>query len=108
MSLKHAQPLDVIDLHERDAARGAGVSTSLLKVAHLQLMRLVLPAGHALPEHHVPGEITIQCLSGEVDVITPARTCRLAPDTLVMLPAAEPHRVQAHADSVLLVTVLRP
>ncbi len=106
MALKHAQPLEVIDLHASDAQRDTGISVSLLKTQHLQLMRLVLAAGHALPEHHVPGDITIQCLAGDVDVQTPARTCRLGAGTVVMLPAAEPHQVLAHADSVLLVTVL--
>ena len=108
MALKHAQPLEVIELKATDEARGTAVSSSLLKTPHLQLLRVVLGAGHTLPEHHVPGEITIQCLSGEVDVATPSRTCRLAAGALVMLPAAEPHRVQAHRDAVLLVTVLHP
>lgn len=108
MALKHAQPLEVIDLHATDEAHGTAVSCSLLKTPHLQLMRVVLAAGQALPEHHVPGEITVQCLSGDADVATPSRTCRLVPGCLVMLPAAEPHRVQAHQDTVLLVTVLHP
>ena len=84
------------------------ISSSLLKTPHLQLLRIVLAAGHALPEHHVPGEITVQCISGEADVLTPSRTCRLIAGALVMLPAAEPHCVQAHLDTVLLVTVLHP
>lgn len=108
MALKHAQPLEVIDLHATDATRGTAFSSSLLKASHLQLLRVVLEAGHALPEHHVPGEITIQCLSGEADVAISSRTCRLVAGSLVMLPAAEPHRVHAHRDTVLLVTVVFP
>ena len=69
-------------------------------------MRIVLAAGYALHDHHVPGEITIQCLSGEADVITPSRTCRLASGGLVMLSAAQPHCVQARLDTLPLVTVL--
>ncbi|AOS80755.1 MULTISPECIES: cupin domain-containing protein [unclassified Hydrogenophaga] len=108
MALKHAQPLEIIDLHATDESRGTAISSSLLKTPHLQLLHVVLAAGHALPEHHVPGEITIQCISGEADVVTPATSCRLVAGTLVMLPAAEPHRVQAHLDTALLVTVLHP
>jgi quercetin dioxygenase-like cupin family protein len=106
MALKHSQPLEVIDLHAMDQAQGTAVSSSLLKTPHLQLMRVVLAAGQSLPEHHLPDEITVQCLSGEADVATPSRTCRLVPGCLVMLPAAEPHCVQAHRDTVLLVTML--
>ncbi|WP_066272788.1 cupin domain-containing protein [Hydrogenophaga palleronii] len=107
MALKHAQPLEVINLLVTDETRGTEVSSSLLKTPHLQLMRVVLAAGHALPEHHVPGEITIQCLSGEADVVTPSRTCRLASGSLVMLPSEEAHGVLAQRDTVLLITVLR-
>ena len=108
MALKHAQPLEGINLHATEEARGTAASSSLLKTRHLQLLRVVLEAGHSLPEHHVPGEITIQCLSGEADVATPSCTCRLVAGALVMLPAAEPHGVQAHQDTVLLVTVMHP
>lgn len=108
MALKHAQPLECIDLHASDMQRGTTISSSLLKTAHLQLIRIVLLAGRALPEHHVAGEITIQCIAGEADIVTPSGSCRLASGMLVMLPAGEPHRVQTHMDTVLLVTVLLP
>lgn len=106
MALKHAQPLEVIKLFATDAERGTAASSSLLKTPRLQLIRVVLAAGHALPEHQVEGEITIQCLAGEAEIATPTHTCRLTSETLVMLPAAEPHRVLAHSDAVLLVTVV--
>lgn len=108
MALKHALPLEVIQLNTADDDPASAVSSSLLKTPHLQLMKVLLKAGHALPEHHVPGEITIQCLSGLVDVTTPGRTAHLSAGTLLMLPAAEPHGVHAQADAVLLVTLVRP
>lgn len=109
MAIEHAQPLDliVLDPNPESPQHGTVLSTSLLRESGLQLMRLVLPAGHSLPEHHVPGEVTIQCLSGEADVIVPERSCRLRPGTLMMLPPGKPHRVQAQAATVLLVTVVR-
>lgn len=101
MALTHAKPLDVIAL-----LQGADVSTSLLKTAQLQLMRLVLPAGSSLPEHHVAGELTLQCLQGRCEVATPTCTRALAAGDLLVLPAGEPHSVQAAADTVLLLTVV--
>lgn len=106
MALKHAQPDDVIDLRHGVEPAEAAVSTSLLRTRNLQLLRLVLAAGQEMPEHRVAGEATIQCLQGEVDVRTPTRVCRLTPGTLVMLQGGEPHSVQAHAEAVLLVTLL--
>lgn len=104
MALKHAQLLEVIDLLA--VAAQSAKAVSLLKTEHLQLMRIVLAAGQALPEHHVTGEVTIQCVSGEVAVCTPGRMNRLVAGQMIVLPAAEPHSVQATVDSVLLVTAL--
>ena len=106
MALPHAQPLDVIDVRPLDAGLQAAVTTSLLKTPALQLMRLVLRAGHGLPQHSVSGAITIHCLEGEAAVTTPSRHCELRPGHLVMLSGSEPHAVKATTDASLLVTVL--
>lgn len=107
MALRHAHPLEAIDLHASDEQRGTHASSSLLRTDGLQLMQLVLPAGHELPQHHVPGELTIQCVTGEAVVTTPHASCRLGPGQLVALPEQEPHAVRALADSTLLVTLIR-
>jgi quercetin dioxygenase-like cupin family protein len=106
MALPHAQPLDVIDIHPLGAGLAEAVTTSLLKTPALQLMRVVLTAGHGLPMHHVPGAITVQCLEGEAVVTTPSRDCPLCAGQLVMLNGGEPHAVKAVTNASLLVTVL--
>jgi len=106
MALPHAHPLDVIDIRPLGAALRTTVTTSLLKTPSLQLMRLVLPAGQGVPEHHVAGSITVQCLEGDAIVKTPSRECRLGAGQLVMLEGGEPHAVKAVTDASLLVTVL--
>ena len=106
MALPHAEPLDIIDVRPLASGLRDAVTTSLLKTPSLQLMRLVLPAGQGLPEHSVPGAITVQCLEGEALVTTPSRTCHLQAGRLVMLAGGEPHAVRAVTDASLLVTVL--
>ena len=106
MALAHAQPLEMIDVRPLGPRLRESVTTSLLKTPTLQLMRLVLPAGQGLPEHQVPGAITVHCLEGEAVVTTPKRTCHLGAGQLVMLVGAEPHAVRAVTDASLLVTVL--
>lgn len=106
MALPHAQPLDVIDLRPLGPGLAGAVTTSLLKTPSLQLMRLVLSAGQGMPEHSVPGAITVLCLEGEAVVTTPSRRCPLGAGQLVMLEGGEPHAVQALTDASLLVTVL--
>lgn len=106
MALQHAQPLDVIDVRPLGAGLRDAVTSSLLKTQALQLMRLVLPAGHGLPEHSVAGSITVQCLEGEADITMPSRICKLRTGDLVVLEGREPHAVKAVSDSTLLVTIL--
>ena len=106
MALPHAHALDVIDVRPLAAGLLTEVTTSLLKTPELQLMRLVLRTGQGLPEHRVPGAITIHCLEGEAVVTTPGRRCELAAGRLVMLAGDEPHAVTAVTDSSLLVTVV--
>lgn len=106
MALQHAQPLDIIDLRPLGSGLRTAVTTSLLKTPSLQLMRLVLSAGQSMPEHSVPGAITVLCLEGEAVITTPSRSCHLGAGRLIMLDGGEPHAVRAVADTSLLLTVL--
>lgn len=106
MALKHAQPLEVIDLHPLGDGFKQAVTSSLLKTGSLQLMRLVLPAGQRVPQHQVAGAITVHCLEGQVVLTTPGRECTLAGGQLVMLEGGEPHALAAMTDASLLVTIL--
>ncbi|MEO8060736.1 MAG: cupin domain-containing protein [Burkholderiales bacterium] len=106
MALQHAQPLDIIDLRPLGPALQTAVTTSLLKTPSLQLMRVVLRAGQGMPEHRVPGSISVMCLEGDAIVTTPSRTCQLGAGRLVVLDGGEPHAVRAVTDASLLVTVL--
>jgi quercetin dioxygenase-like cupin family protein len=105
MALKHAQALEPIDVQPLNERLPQSVSTSLIKSQMLQLMRVVLRAGEHLAEHHVRGEITLQCLEGQARVDTPERRITLSAGQLVLLPAGEAHAVQALTDTSLLVTV---
>ena len=106
MALIHAQPFDVISLKPLAGKLREVKTHSLLKTRQLQLMRVVMAAGQSMPEHHVAGEITVQCLEGNVLISTPGRSCVLAAGELTVLPAQVPHGLKALADSSLLVTVL--
>jgi quercetin dioxygenase-like cupin family protein len=105
MALPHAQPFESIDLSPLGEQMREAVTSSLIKARSLQLMRIVMRAGEQLPMHHVRGEITLQCIEGNAVVLTPGRSIALAAGHVVLLPAAEPHAVQALADTTVLVTV---
>ena len=68
-------------------------------------MRLVLLAGKALPPHKVPGEITIHCLEGSLDVQLDDATVRLEAGELLFLARNAMHGVKAVTDASALVTI---
>lgn len=107
MALKHAALLEVIDLVSPGLVEQAG-NINLIRTPHLQLVRLNMAAGQRMPVHHVPGEITLHCLSGKVDIEVPSRVCSLRSGQVVVLGADEPHGLLAHEASVVLLTLLHP
>lgn len=107
MALKHANPLEVIDLfHRPDVEPEPPVSVSLLRTEAVQIIRLVLPAGHDMPSHHVHGVVTLQCLAGRVDVDAAGGRCTLEAGQLVMLAGDEPHSLHAPVAAVVLLTLM--
>lgn len=69
-------------------------------------MRLVLPTGKALPPHSVPGEVTIQCIEGRIDVTLDGRSHVLDAGTMLFLNRGAAHGVVAIEDSSALVTIV--
>ncbi|MEO8280747.1 MAG: cupin domain-containing protein [Ideonella sp.] len=105
MALEHAASGDIIDVRPLGAALHDHVSTAFFKSAQLELMHLVLPSGQALPDHTVPGEITLQCIEGLIEFATPTVTRQLSAGQLIHLAGGEPHRVLALTDSTALLTI---
>lgn len=88
---------------------GAGLASArtqaLFKAQHLEVIRLVLRQGHALPMHRVAGEITVQCLEGSIAVTTATGPHTLRAGQLLFLAGGDDHDVRALEDASALVTI---
>ena len=78
---------------------------ALLKARQLELVHLVLPAGHELPTHSAPGEITLYCIEGAMNLSTPDGHACLHAGDVVHLAAEMPHAVVALTDASALLTI---
>jgi quercetin dioxygenase-like cupin family protein len=105
MAQAHAASGDIIDVRPLGTALGQHVSTAFFKSAQMELVHLVLPVGKSLRQHRVPGEITLLCIEGSIDVTTPAVSRRLEAGQLLHLAGGEPHALRAVADSTALLTI---
>jgi quercetin dioxygenase-like cupin family protein len=106
MALEHHRPLQAIDVRPLGTALADAVTSSLLKIDELQLMRVVLRQGDALPEHAVDGAVTLLCLEGKATVTVPSGVRELPAGHVLVLPPGEPHAVMARQDCSLLITLL--
>ena len=65
-----------------------------------------ISAGHVIPGHAAPGNVTIRALEGYVTFFEDEISCELHSGEMVILEPASKHRLEAHEDSVLLVTLI--
>ena len=106
MALQHAVSGEKIALQRGDDDIAHFTSVALVKTEHMELIRLVLPTERPIPEHKVEGEVTLQCLEGEIAVDAHGRTVTLQPNEMLYLAGGEPHTIRATKDAVALMTIL--
>ncbi|HLT25331.1 MAG TPA: cupin domain-containing protein [Zeimonas sp.] len=107
MALRHATSGEIVDIPPLGEAIDDVPSTAIVRDDHVEVMRLVLPAGKTVPQHQVEGPITVQCLEGEVEVAAHNETKRLRPQQLMYLSGGVSHAFHALTDASVLVTVVR-
>jgi len=105
MALNHAEPGEPWDVRPLGHELAAAKTTALFKAEHLEVIRLVLLAGQELPPHKVAGEITLQCLEGELLIEVQSDRYRLPSGRMLYLTGGEVHKVVATQDSSALLTI---
>ena len=106
MALHHAVSGEKIALARGDEDIAFFTSVALAKTEHMELIRLVLPVERPMPEHKVDGEMTLQCLEGEIAVELRDGSVSLKPGEMLFLAGGEPHSIRAIEDAVALMTIL--
>jgi len=94
-----------VDLSPLGARVAQEKTVALFKSDDLEVMRVVLKAGAALPPHKVRGEITIQCIEGELLISVEGTDRTLRAGQMIYLRGGVLHDLRASEDSSALVTV---
>ena len=106
MAIEHAASGQLIDVQPLAAKLAESKTSALFKSNELEVMRLVLAAHKSIPMHSVKGEITVQCLEGEVQFHAGGRTQPMQAGQLVWLAGGVEHGLTALRDASLLVTIV--
>ncbi|HWT03966.1 MAG TPA: DUF2249 domain-containing protein [Pyrinomonadaceae bacterium] len=99
-------PLDLNDFIEFDDRKVNPVV--LANEPDIRLLLLCMRAGQRVPEHSAAGSITVQSVTGRATFYDGEEACEMFAGSLVRLEAGRPHRVEAHTDAALLVTMIKP
>lgn len=105
MALPHTPSGQVVSVLPLGARLAQTASSAILKAGQLEVMRVVLPAGKTMSEHRTPGEVTVQCLEGTVELQAAGTTHLLRQGDLVHFEPRALHGLRAVEDASLLVTV---
>lgn len=108
MATPRAAPGELIDVRPLGPALKGAKSVTLMRSDHLEVMRLVLPAGKHIPEHRAPGEITVQCLEGSLKFGTDAAVQTMHAGDLLFATPGQAHWLEALEDTSVLVTLYLP
>ncbi len=106
MAIPHAQLGDVIDVRPLSDTLATSRTKTLVKTPHVEVIRIVLPAGKILSEHKARGEIIVQCLEGDITFTTMGEPKKLHSGDMLYLTAGEPHALEAVKDSSFLLTIV--
>ena len=98
----------VIDVRPLGPALTETHSGTLARTGGLEIVRLVIARGRAIPTHQSRGAITVHCLEGRISFTAEGFTRVLEAGRMLILAAGEPHSLVGLDDSSVLVTKVLP
>jgi uncharacterized protein (DUF2249 family)/quercetin dioxygenase-like cupin family protein len=99
------QQLDINELIEFNDQKLNSIV--LVNKPDMRIVLLCLRAGQQVPEHSTAGSITVQAITGRAAFYDGEEACEMFAGTLLRLEAGRSHRVVAHTDAALLVTMIK-
>jgi quercetin dioxygenase-like cupin family protein len=95
-------------LREENAWQGGRNSKTLVKNQDFRLVLTVLQSNALLHEHKATGRISVQALSGHIEMHVQDKVFDLPAGHLLALDRTLPHDVKALEDSAFLLTIVWP
>ena len=105
MAIAHAASGEVIHLVGPTSTAGERPSVALFKGVELEVLRMSVAKHKQIPKHHAAGELTLQCLSGSVEVSLEDTKRELREGDLLYLKAGTEHALRGLEDALLLLTI---
>ena len=106
MGLQHLTSGQVINLQNVGGDLPENSTFALVKTPEMEVIRMVIPKGKKIPDHSVPGKISVQCISGQTRFFLGTQSRELKSGDWLFLEGGQSHALEAITDTALLVTIL--
>lgn len=106
MSIRHANPGEIVDVSPLGTALATTQTKTLVKTEAIDVIRMIVPAGKEIPTHKAKGDLVVQCLEGKIAFTACGQTHDLEAGQLLYLPAGELHSLRGIEDGSLLLTIV--
>lgn len=100
-----AKVFNIADLAEYQ--ENAVVSSQVLRAESGNVTLFSFDVGQELSEHSTPFDALLQMLDGEAEIIISGKSFPMSAGETIILPADEPHAVEAKTQFKMLLTMIR-
>lgn len=102
LASKASRLLDLIDFQE-----GSVVSRTLIDAKAGTVTLFAFDSGQGLSEHTAPYDALVHVLEGEVEVTISGKSLALKAGEITIMPATQPHALQAKTRFKMLLTMIK-
>lgn len=106
MNKGHIESGEVVNLETLKGDMSVDSSYALVKSEDMEVIRMALHAGKSIEEHNVDGEMSVQCLRGDILFMVDGEAVELKDNDWLYLQKKQAFSYSVKKDSILLVTIL--
>lgn len=106
MAIHHAESGELTHVLPLKENLKTEITKTIYKSEHLEVIRMILLAGKTMPSHKVDGDITVQCVEGNIEFSVGSTSFLMETGSLVCLAGGEVHALKAITDSSVILTMV--
>lgn len=106
MNQGHIESGEVVNLESLKGDMDVDASYALVKTESMEVIRMALPEGKEISEHMVDGEMSVQCLKGNISFSVEGQARELTASDWLYLKQKQLFSYKVHSPTILLVTIL--
>ncbi len=106
MNQGHIESGEVVNLETLKGDMDVDSSYAIIKTQYMEVIRMALPSGKEIQEHHVEGELSVQCLKGNIIFNVNGEPCELKEDDWLFLEKKQTFSYSVKESTILLLTIL--